>query len=180
VKSWKRVGFGLVGLAALSASVVALAQPPGGEFPPFGGGFPPGQGGGRFGGPPGMNQEIKLVKQFDKDGDKRLNNAERKAARAFLRSGNGGGRRFGPPPGMFRRENQEPPKAGVRVTPADVSSHSDAALYEPKVLRTLFLEFENADWEQELEDFHGTDVEVPATLTVDGKKYLNVAARPRI
>jgi hypothetical protein len=35
-------------------------------------------------------------------------------------------------------------------------------------LRTLFLEFENADWEKELSDFHGTDVEVPAKLIVDG------------
>ena len=37
------------------------------------------------------------------------------------------------------------------------------------MLRTLFLDFENKDWEEELADFHNTDVEVPATLTVDGK-----------
>ena len=30
-------------------------------------------------------------------------------------------------------------------------------------LRTLFLQFENADWEQELAAFNNTDVEVPAT-----------------
>ena len=34
------------------------------------------------------------------------------------------------------------------------------------VLRTLFLEFESADWEKELADFYHTDVEVPAKLTV--------------
>ena len=44
----------------------------------------------------------------------------------------------------------------------------------PSVLRTLFLKFENDDWEKELSDFHNTDVEVPATLTVDGKQYPNV------
>lgn len=31
-----------------------------------------------------MQPEIQLVKQFDKDGDKRLNAAERKAARQYL------------------------------------------------------------------------------------------------
>src|SRR5437773_11850138 len=48
-----------------------------------------------FGGP--MNQRRKLVAQFDKDGDGRLNAEERKAARDFLQkeraSGKGG---FGP------------------------------------------------------------------------------------
>ena len=46
---------------------------------------------GNFGGPPGgggppmgMQEARKLVPQFDKDGDKRLNVAERKAAREFL------------------------------------------------------------------------------------------------
>ena len=42
------------------------------------------------------------------------------------------------------------------------------------MLRTLFLEFENADWEKELADFKNTDVEVPAKLTVDGKTYPDV------
>lgn len=169
----------LAGTLALSAPLAALAQPPFGDdgFPPFGGGFPP-QGGFPGGGPPGMmNQELKLVKKFDKDSDKRLNNEERKAARAFLKTerANGGGRGgFRPPRGMFGQGNQELPKPGVHVTPADVRSYPEAGFYEPKVLRTLFLEFENKDWEQELADFHDTDVEVPATLTVDGKTYPNV------
>ena len=45
------------------------------QFPPFGG---PG------GGPPGMMQNRKLVKEFDTDGDKRLNAKERAAAREEL------------------------------------------------------------------------------------------------
>ena len=52
-------------------------------------------------------------------------------------------------------------------------------LYEPTVLRTLFLDFEDKDWEAELADFHSTDVEVPATLTVDGKKYPGVGVHFR-
>src|SRR5437762_8824469 len=37
-------------------------------------------------GGPGPQQKLKLVKQFDKDGDNRLDAAERKAAREFLSS----------------------------------------------------------------------------------------------
>src|SRR5712664_3010374 len=48
--------------------------------PPFGMGV-----GGPFG------QQRKLVKQFDKDGDGRLNNEERKAAREFLKKQGGPG-----------------------------------------------------------------------------------------
>lgn len=85
---------------------------------------------------------------------------------------------FGPGPGGFGKE-REPAKAGPRVSPADVKSYPDAHLYEPSVLRTLFLEFEDKDWEQEMADFNNTDVEVPCTLTVDGKKYPNVGVHFR-
>jgi spore coat protein CotH len=87
----------------------------------------------------------------------------------------------GPFPGGpgFGRGNQAPPQPGPRVSPKDVENYPDAALYEPSVLRTLFLDFENADWEAELADFHDTDVEVPATLTVDGMKYPKVGVHFR-
>lgn len=100
-------------------------------------------------------QERKLLKQFDKDGDGRLNRAERDAARG----------------GPFA-----PPK---KLTPALVKNYGAESIYDPKVLRTLFLQFESADWERELADFYNTDVEVPATLTVDGKVYPNVGVHFR-
>jgi hypothetical protein len=150
-------------------------------------GFGPGGPGGPIG------QERKIVKEFDKDDDGRLNRDERVAARESLKSDRGpgrGGRGFGPPGGFgpggggppggpFGRGNREPAKPGARVSPSDVESFPDAPLYEPTVLRTLFLDFESDDWEAELQDFHGTDVEVPATLTVDGKKYSNVGVHFR-
>ena len=71
------------------------------------------------------------------------------------------------------------PESGPQVAPADVPSFPDASLYEPTVLRTLFFTFEDADWEAELEAFHDTDVEVPATLVVDGKTYPNVGVHFR-
>ncbi len=96
-----------------------------------------------------------------------------------------GGRGFGPlggggpPGGPFGRGNREPPKPGPRVAPSEVESYPDAQFYEPTVLRSIFLDFESDDWESELQDFHGTDVEVPATLTTDGKKYPNVGVHFR-
>jgi len=44
-------------------------------------------------------------------------------------------------------------------------------LFDPSLLRTIFIQFENEDWESELEVFNNTDVEVPATVTVDGHEY---------
>jgi len=128
-------------------------------------------------------QQRKIVKQFDQDGDGRLNKDEREAARAFLKT-QGGGRRGGPggpggPRGGGFGRGGESGKPGPHVSLGDVQSYPNASLYEPTVLRTLFLEFENKDWEAELQDFHGTDVEVPATLTVDGKKYPNVGVHFR-
>jgi spore coat protein CotH len=62
---------------------------------------------------------------------------------------------------------------GKRVEKSSVLP-AQAELYDTSVLRTIFIDFENADWESELEDFHGTDVDVASTLTVDGKTYPNV------
>lgn len=157
--------------------------PNSGEPPPMGGPPPFGQGGlgGRGPGPMGwMQQERKVVKQFDLDGNKRLDVAERRAARESLAKerAEGGGR-----PGGFRfggrRDASNPPSPGAKITPAEVKSFPDKPLYDPFTLRTLFLEFENTDWEQELSDFHGTDVEVPARLQVDGKTYSDVGVHFR-
>lgn len=149
--------------------------PPDGQ-PPFG---PRGRGG--PGGPGGfMKQERKLVEQFDRDANGWLNSEERQAARKAVGQGRGGRGRGGfGPPGFGGRGPGNPPAPGVRLTPADVKSHPDAELYDPSVLRTLFIEFENREWEAELADFKDTDVEVPVTLTVDGKKYANVGVHFR-
>ena len=158
--------------------------PPGFEGPPpFG---PPGFG------PGGRGQETQVLKTFDKDGDGHLNATERKAAREHLvkeRSNPGAGRGFGPGgpggPRGFRGGPSRPggeevaATPGPRMTPAEVKTFSDAAVYDPKVLRTFFLEFESLDWEQELSDFNNTDAEVPAKLTVDGKVLPDVGVHFR-
>lgn len=130
----------------------------------------------------GVQADRELVPRFDKDGDKRLNAAERQAAREFLAqevAEGRGPRRPGPPGGRRADDSAPAPQAGPHLTPADVTNHPDAPLYDPGVVRTFFFEFENKDWEKELADFYHTDVEVPAKLTVDGKSYADVGVRFR-
>ncbi len=129
-----------------------------------------------------MQQELELVAKFDRDGDQRLNAAERKAAREFLLAqGDAGRGRRGPGRGGFGRRGGSvtPPQPGPKVSPSDITSHPVTPLYDPTTLRTVFLDFEGTDWEKELSDFHNTDVLVPARLTVDGKTYPDVGVHFR-
>lgn len=163
-----------------------LAQPPGEEGPPrFGRGF-----GGGFGPPGGFGQDRQLLDEFDQDKNGWLNAEERKAARESISSegnegrrgfGRGGPGRGGPGRGgpRFGRGNREPAKPGRAVTPDAVEHYPNESLYSPKVLRTLFLEFDSDDWESELESFKGSDVDVVAKLTVDGKTYPGVGVHFR-
>jgi hypothetical protein len=176
-------------LLGLAASVVlsALAQqpPPGGDdggpmpFPgDFGPGGPGGPGMGGPGGPGrgGVKTDTPVLARFDLDKNNQLNAAERKAAREYLKQNASAGGNRGP--GMRGGGNRTTPAVpGRKVTPTDVKSYPAESLYSPTVLRTFFLEFENADWEKELSDFKGTDVEVPAKVTVDGKVYPDVGVQ---
>ncbi|HKB05555.1 MAG TPA: CotH kinase family protein, partial [Gemmataceae bacterium] len=175
---WAALAATLFGVLVLVAPREGTGQP-GPEKKDFDKFSPFGKGPIMIGGPGGPAR--KLVKDFDKDGDGRLSADERKAARESLAKDGRGPGGFGKggfgPSGM--RGKQDPPKPGPKVSPADVKAYPDNPLYDPGVLRTLFLEFENKDWEAELQDFHKTDVEVPATLTVDGTKYPNVGVRFR-
>ena len=162
-----------------------LDGPPDGFGPPPGfGPRGPGPGGFDPNGPGGPNYVRPVVAQFDKDGDGRLNREERQAARAWLKT-QGGGRRFGGPGGRRGgfgpggEETATPPQPGRKLTPAEVPAFPDAPVYDPFTLRTFFLEFESADWEQELADFNNTDVEVPATVIVDGRTYRDVGVHFR-
>jgi hypothetical protein len=82
-------------------------------------------------------------------------------------------------PGGFGKGGMDPAKPGPKVTPADVKNYPSADLYDTTILRTVFIDFDNKDWEAELADFYHTDVEVPATVTVDGKRYAEVGVHFR-
>ncbi len=124
-------------------------------------------------------KQIPLLAQFDQNGDHRLDATERRNARAFLsKQGTlppvfGNGR-----PGIAAQATAlEPTKPGEKLAIATILTLPDRPLYDPTIFRTVALEFEDADWEKELADFAPTDVLVPATLTLDGKKYLGVGVR---
>jgi spore coat protein CotH len=182
---------GLLAVAVLLPGDEATGQPDFKKGPGMGG--------------PGMGEVRKVVARFDKNGDGRLDNEERKAAREALRKEGGGGFGFGkkgkggpfkeggPKDGFgkdkgkggfgkggFFGKGREPGKPGPKVDVSDVIPvPASTPLYDPNTLRTFFLTFENADWEEELADFYRTDVEVPATLVVDGKTYKNVGVHFR-
>ena len=115
----------------------------------------------------GAEEDLALLARFDQNGDKVLDHSERLAAREFLAAN----------PDLIRnnrrgrRSNREgSPGPEFALSDAQVYP-SDVPLYASGALRTLFLEFEHDDWEQDLEAFWHTDVKVPADLTVDGVKY---------
>ncbi|MGH9309428.1 MAG: CotH kinase family protein, partial [Vicinamibacterales bacterium] len=133
----------------------------------------PRPGGGRGFGPP---QEQKIVDQFDVNKDKRLDAAERRSAREWLVANPVGRRGFG---GRGFRGGRQPGTPGRALAPRDVKGYGNEPVYDFGTLRTIFLRFESADWEQELAAFHNTDVEVPATAEVDGTTFRDVGVHFR-
>ena len=128
------------------------------------------------GGPGGPGQaDIEVVEQFDKDENGRLSTTERRAALEWMKNRSSGRGGFGGGPGGRRGgRGGTTTSEGPKVSPEDVQSFADNKLYDPTVLRTIFLTFEDDKWESELETFKPTDVEVPATMLVDGKSYPDV------
>lgn len=122
----------------------------------------------------GRTGDKQLLQKFDSNKNGWLDRDERDAARKFLAESQEQGRR--------RRRggrNEEPPVPGPKVAEADVDKFVGAPLYDTATLRTMFIEFENDDWEDELAAFYHTDVELPATVRVDGKAYKNVGIQFR-
>jgi len=177
---------GLIAVAAIAilstvfASNQSAAQRQGGfPFPPPDvQGFPPGGPRGGRGGPNAA--DTKVVKQFDKNNDGWLDAAERKPARDYARTnGRGGFAGRGGPRGFGRGGETGPASPGKTITPAEVKSYPNVPFYDESVLRTVFITFEEKDWDSELEDFSGTDVDVAANVMVDGKTYRDVGIRIR-
>ncbi len=163
------IGFCLVAWGLVTAG---LAAQPVQDFPRAGPGGSPGGPGfpGGFG-PPGMGKERKILKTYDKNKNRILDIEERKTARAGLALENyrgGFGPRRGGPGGMGPPTTGTP---GPKVTVESVKRFPGKDLYDLTTLRTLFLDFELPDWEKELEEFHGTDVDVPAKMTLEGTTH---------
>ena len=129
-------------------------------------------------------QERKLVKDFDKDGDGRLNRQERLAARDSeaererARAAGPGRRGFGPPPGFGGEESR---RARARASPPRTSKTfpRQAPLRPRRPPHPLPRRSKTRTGRPSSADFYRTDVEVPATLTVDGRKYPGVGVHFR-
>jgi hypothetical protein len=152
-----------VGLFPRVVGVISAQQtpPPVGQAPAAGRGGAPVQ---------GAEEDIPLVARFDRNSDKRLDHAERVSARDYMVAHPELRR-----PVRVGARSSRTGTPGARLSPKDVTTYPPSVpLYDSAALRTLFLEFEHPDWEQELAAFWHTDVEVAATLVVDGKTYRDV------
>ena len=131
------------------------------------------------GGPGGMGPnrtEQKLTEKFDLDKNGYLDPTERQEALKVVQAGG----RPGGPPGRRPRGGQSlEGKPGPKVSPKGVKNYPEAELYDPSVLRTVFIDFDTETWEEDMARFKYTDVEMPATVTVDGKKYPMVGVKFR-
>jgi hypothetical protein len=166
-------------LLTAAALMAATTMRPGAQSPPPPTASPapvPGAQAGRGGAPvQGAEEDIRLVARFDRNGNNRLEYAERTAAREYL-TAHPELRR----PARVGARSTRVGTPGRRLTPGDVETYPTAVpLYDAATLRTLFLDFERDDWEQELAAFYHTDVEVHATLTVDGRVYRDVGVNFR-
>ncbi len=155
----------LVGTLA-GAAAIPLAQPGPPASPQTQAPAQPGRGGVAA---QGAEPDLPLVARFDRNGDHRLDRAERDAARDYLAAN----------PGLRKptRGSQLPRggSVGPVLAPKDVRTYPPSvSLYDANTVRTLFLQFADADWEQELEAFYHTDVLVPATLVVDNRSFPDV------
>ena len=156
IRRWARPGRRLVALTGCAVLALLAGVPAAAQFFGFGG---------------GNREALQLVDRFDEDGNGRLDAVEREAAREWAgpqrRNRRGGGLRG------------RTVTASHPLSPAEVATYPDRPLYEPSTLRTFFLTFENDAWEAELEAFYNTDVEVPATLMVDGESFPDVGVHFR-
>jgi hypothetical protein len=120
--------------------------------------------------------ELEVVDRFDRDGDGRLDDGERREAREYVREERAGQNpSAGTLPGI---PIKSAPAVDLRQSAASaVADNID--LYDEAVLRTLYLRFPDPGWSGELSDFFKTDVEIPADLIVDGKLYSGVGVRFR-
>jgi hypothetical protein len=141
--------------------------PPGGFGGGRGGGGPPfGPPGGEGKGPP----DGKDMKDFDRKGEKGGGRGQGPMKGGPGRMFGGGG-----PPGMKR----DPAKPGKKISQSDIKPIVGKGLYDLDAVRTVFLDFDSDGWEKEMAEFHGTDVEIGGSLTVDGKKYPGVGVHFR-
>ncbi|MGC3982006.1 MAG: CotH kinase family protein [Steroidobacteraceae bacterium] len=115
----------------------------------------------------GNGSDVELVERFDANKNGYLDKAERYIAYETII-------------GAKRGKVEAQPIINGKLTPVQVKVFpQDKPLYDPLTLRTVFLTFEDNDWEAQMIAFKGTDIDVLATAVVDGKTYKNVGVHFR-
>ena len=104
----------------------------------------------RFSGPGGMGlnrTKQKLTEKFDLDKNGYLDPTERQEALKVVQaSGRPGGL-----PGRRPRGGQSlEGRPGPKVSPEGVKNYPEAELYDPSVLRTVFIDFDTETWEEDM------------------------------
>lgn len=129
----------------------------------------------RSGSRPQPTYERRLVEQFDQNENGRVEGPERAAALTWIRD---------------EREKNPPRRRGSggedttdlvprRAGKGEVETYPDRDLYDVGVIRTIFLDFEQPEWADEMALLWRTGISTHATLTMDGKEYPDVGVRFR-
>ena len=120
--------------------------------------------------------EQKRTQKFDADKNRFLDSAARQEALKAVQSS---GRQGGTPGRCPRGSQAQDGTSGPKVSPRNVNNYPKVGLYDPAVLRTVFIEFDTKTWKEEMAKFKNTDIEMPATLTIDGRKYSMIGVKFR-
>ncbi len=118
---------------------------------------------GRPEGAPRFSKKV-LVTAFDDDKNGRLTGAERAAAIKWIKDD----REKNPPRRRGSRPAPESELQPYEVAKDSVKHYADRDLYDLTVIRTVFLDFANANWSEDMKLFYRTDIDEPATATLDG------------
>lgn len=150
-------------------------------FPPMRGpqdrrGGPPGMGPGGPGGPGAMPSR-DLIGEFDADENGRLEGNELKLALDSI--ANQPSPRRGPPRRNRGRENTQPNEPGREISKDSVENYAEHSLYDPAILRTIFIDIESDQWEKEMASLKDYGVDLSAKVTVDQQTYEKVGIRFR-
>jgi Ca2+-binding EF-hand superfamily protein len=131
--------------------------------------------------PTASQETSSLLREFDRDRDGRLDEAERRAARDALAHRPAppflGGPQGAPGANLDEAAMREPAKVGADMRPSQVAIFAGRPFYDDRTLRTLFLSFDDPDWEPELAEFEHSDVLVPADLMIEGQNVHGVGVR---
>ncbi len=117
-----------------------------------------------------------LVEKFDDNKDGRVDGRERAKALEWIREE----MEKNPPRQRRRRGEEKKPWCEPRnIDRSSVEHHKGKSLFDTDVVHTMFLDFPQEEWDEEMKILWRTKICTPATLTVKGKKLKKVGVRFR-